>query len=225
MSRFIVSPHEQGTEGWHLARLGKVTGSNCAAIFANGRGGKESDQRKKLKRTLLAERLTGAAKPAFRESRAIVWGKEQEAHSRMAYELERGIDVDQAGFAYLPSLAAGCSVDGFIREGHRMGIWESKSPDQDTHLEYLMGGVLPDEYLPQVRHNVWVTGADFADFQSFDPRMPPELQLFIVRVERKDLDIEGHERSVLQFLLELEADEKKLRALIEERRARIQEFA
>ena len=169
-------------------------------------------QRIGLRRTLLAERLTGQA-DEFTGNDSTEWGKEQEAHSRMAYELRTGLDIREMGFLSMNGVMAGCSLDGLIEEDGRIGVWESKSPKSKTHLEYLLAGVLPDDYLRQVTHNVWVTGADFADFQSYDPRMPAGLGLFIVRVWRKDLDIEGHERGVLQFLAELDAEEKRVRAL------------
>lgn len=211
--RYIISPHAQGTDGWRQDRLGRVTGSNCAAIFAKGRGSNESLQRITLRRTLLAERLTGLDDD-WGSSASTEWGVEQEPHSRMAYELRTGLDIQQIGFIYLPDLMAGCSVDGLINEDGRIGVWESKSPKSKTHLEYLLAGEVPDDYLRQVIHNVWITGAEFADFQSYDPRMPEDLRLFIVRVWRKDLDIEGHERGVLQFLAELDAEEKKMRERI-----------
>lgn len=48
---------------------------------------------------------------------------------------------------------------------------------------------------------MWVTDADFADFVSFDPRMPEHLQLFIHRVERDEKAISDYEAEVVDFLL------------------------
>lgn len=215
MSRFIVSPHAQGTEGWKLDRLGKVTGSACAAVFATVKSG-EAATRANLRMAMVLERLTNTPAPqGFQETEDIAWGKEQEPHSRMAYELERDLVIEQQGFAYLPDIAAGCSIDGRIVDCGRTGFWESKSPKSKNHYAYLRGGVVPAEYMPQVVHTFWITGYDFCDFQSYDPRMPPKLRTFITRIERADIAdrIEAHERGVLQFLMEVDAEEKQMRLL------------
>lgn len=215
MSRFIVSPHEQGTDGWRMDRLGKVTGSECAAVFATVKSG-EAATRANLRMSKVLERITGVPTPqGFQETEDIAWGNAQEPHSRMAYELERDLVIEQQGFAYLPDVMAGCSVDGVIRDGGRIGFWESKSPKSKNHYAYLRSGTVPTEYMPQVIHTFWITGYDFCDFQSYDPRMPLKLRTFIKRVERSEMAdrIAAHERGVLQFLLEVDAEEKQMRLL------------
>jgi hypothetical protein len=131
----------------------------------------------------------------------------------MAYELARGLDITESGFVYLKRIKAGCSVDGFLTDGGRTGFYEAKCPKSKNHYAYLMAGILPWEYRHQVTHNFWITGADFCEFHSFDPRMPEKLQSFIIRVERADVDIQAHEAGVLQFLIETDAEEKKFRQL------------
>jgi hypothetical protein len=212
MSRFIVSPHAQGTDEWRADRLGRVTGSACSAVFATVKSG-EAATRANLRMSLVLERITKTpTPPSFQETEDIAWGKAQEPHSRMAYELERDLVIEEQGFAYLPDVMAGCSVDGVIQDAGRMGFWESKSPKSKNHYGYLRGGGVPTEYMPQVIHTFWITGFDFCDFQSYDPRMPPKLRTFIKRIERADvLDrIEAHERGVLQFLAEVDAEEKQM---------------
>jgi hypothetical protein len=41
---------------------------------------------------------------------------------------------------------------------------------------------------------------------SFDDRFPPELQTFLVRVKRSDVDIDWYEKKALAFLAEVEAE-------------------
>jgi hypothetical protein len=55
-----------------------------------------------------------------------------------------------------------------------------------------------------------VTGCDFADFISFDPKMPEKLQLFVFRVERNEDEIREYEIQLRQFLLEVDATHKQL---------------
>ena len=211
MSRFIISPHAQGTDGWHMDRLGKLTGSVVHHMYAEGKG----KTRATLRGALVLERITGQSQQLQFETDDMAWGNEQEPFSRMVTEQALGIDIAQVGFTYLPKIAAGCSVDGMLEEGGQLGIWESKSPKSKTHYAWLLAGVLPEEHRPQVIHNMWVTGAQFAYFTSYDPRLPGSLSTFIVRVERDEGEIRAHEAAVLQFLLETEREEKKVRLMVD----------
>jgi hypothetical protein len=67
--------------------------------------------------------------------------------------------------------------------------------------------------VPQVTHNLWVTGAQFCDFVSYDDRMPVGLQYFCVRVKREDLDIANYVVEVHKFLAEIDAEYQALLAL------------
>ena len=212
MSRYIVCDAPQGSAQWHNDRLGKVTGARCAAIFATVKSG-EAATRANLRTTLVLERLTGKpAEQSFSDTDDIKWGREQEPFSRMAYEIQNGLTVRESGFIYLPDIEAGCSLDGFIDDG-RLGIWESKSPKSKNHYACLLAGEVPSIYMPQVMHNMWITGAEFCDFTSFDPRMPEKLQFFFVRVERDQKRIDEHEKAVLQFLREVAKEENEMQKL------------
>ena len=149
MSRYIVSPHAQGTDEWKKDRLGKATGSAIAAIFATVKSG-EAAARADYRMDLVLERITGNVQGIDFTTKDMEWGTAQEPYSRMAYEMATDLMVKESGFVYLPNVAAGCSVDGFIHDNGRFGIWESKSPKSKTHLSYLMGNKLPSLYVPQV---------------------------------------------------------------------------
>lgn len=209
MSRFIISPHAQRTPGWHQDRLGRLTGSTVAAIYAKGEG----KTRAALRGELVLERITQEPQAQPFESEDMAWGNEQEPYSRMATEQATGLDIAQSGFIYLPRIQAGCSVDGLIEDGGVLGIWESKSPKTKTHYAYLLAGIIPPPYRPQVIHNMWVTGAQFAIFTSFDPRLTGSLSTLIVRIERDQAEIDAHECAVLQFLAETDREEKRMRLL------------
>ena len=219
MSRFIVCEHEQGTEGWFADRMGRVTGSKADCVFAEGKGNQEAFTRADYRMALVLENITRKPmEPDFKQTREMAWGNEQEPTARMRFEMEKGIDVGQSGFVYLKRTRAGCSVDGWLKDSGRQGILEIKCPKSKTHYAWLLDGRAPLEYMPQIIHNLWVTGAEFCDFMSFDPRMPRELQEFYVRVERDQKAIDKHEAGVLQFLAEVDRDEKRMRQLIEERK-------
>lgn len=208
MSRYILSAHAQGTPEWYQDRAGRATGSRAHCIVAKIKTG-EAAARRDYRVQLVTERLTGAPQEDGFVSKEMQWGIDQEPYARMAYEAATGEFVEEAGFAFLQDFAAGCSVDGFIGD---KGIFEAKCPKSATHINYILAGRLPPEHAPQVAHNLWVTGCDFADFVSFDPRMPDDLQLFHIRVYRSELDIPGYEKELRSFLAECDALEEQLRA-------------
>lgn len=209
--RFALSDEPQGSEGWKRARAGKATGSRAECISAGGKG----ITRRKYMVQLVAERLTGAPQESTYQSAEMVAGTEMEPFARAAYEAETGELVKQAGFAYLP-IPAGCSVDGFVADN---GILECKCPSPHVHVDYMERMRVPPDYVPQVTHNLWVTGAEFVDFVSYCPTMPEGLELVIVRATRSEFAIQAHEEAVLRFLAETEAMEQRLRARMPLRKA------
>lgn len=212
MSRFLISDAPQGTDAWLQARAGKATGSRAKDMLAKIKSG-EAAARRDYRIELVTERLTG--RPAQRGfiSPEMTWGTEQEPFARLEYEEITGHTVREAGFVYLPDLAAGCSVDGFVEDADdgAAGILEIKCPKSATHLGYVLDEpALPSEHRAQVTHNLWVTSAAFCDFVSFDPRLPEALQFFLFRVMRDELVIAAHEAEVRAFMAEVDAFTLKL---------------
>ena len=209
MSRYILSEHEQGSDLWKLDRAGKATGSRASDILAKIKTG-EAAARRDYRIQLVTERLTGTPVENGFVSKDMEHGIQQEPFARMAYEAATGIIVREAGFAYLPDIQAGCSVDGLLEDDGREGILEIKCPKSATHIAYVLGNRIPPAYLPQITHNLWITGAMFADFVSFDQRLPEHLQLFRKRIEWTDVDIQAHKKEVLMFLKEVDELVNKL---------------
>lgn len=210
MSRFLISEHEQGTDGWRQDRAGKATASMAKCIDAKARDGKgEGATRRDYRVQLVTERLVGAPADDTYVSKEMAWGTEQEPYARMAYEAATGEDVRRVGFCYLPELAAGGSPDSLIGDE---GLLEIKCPKTATHIEYLQANRLPPEYAAQVTHNLWITGLKWVDFVSFDPRLPEYLQLHVVRAYRNEFDLEAYEAELRRFLGEVDALEQRLRA-------------
>lgn len=210
MTPYLVSPHAQGGTEWLQDRCGRLNGSDVAAIFATIQKG-EAAARADLRFKLALERLTGRPESQEFISKEMQWGTDQEPHARMAFELHTDLTVIETGYCYRHDLMAGASPDGFVAEEDRRGIVEFKCPKSRTHLGYLDAGIIPKAYVPQVTHTMWVTGAEFAHFVSYDPRLPEKLRLFHIRVERDEAAISAHEAAVLQFLAEVDSFEKQLR--------------
>lgn len=189
---------EQNTPEWLVARAGKITASRFCDVMAFDPGGElyKSGKKKgtpkppkvaKARRDyiddILAELLTGEPKPQV-HAKPMEWGHDVEAAARVAYEAETGEIVQQVGFVLHPCIPyVGCSPDGLVGDQGQVQI---KCPANcAVHIATLRDG-MPDEHIPQVQGELWVTGRDWSDFVSFDPRMPPHLRLYRQRVQRDD---------------------------------------
>ena len=191
---------EQGSDAWQAARTGKLTASRVADMLATVKTG-ESASRKNLKDDLIVERLTNQKTESF-TSGAMNWGVETEPQARAAYEVMTGNFVDQIAFVDHPTIAMfGCSPDGLVDDN---GLIEIKCPNSATHLESLETQTIPKKYITQMQTQLCVTGRQWCDFVSFDPRLPEPLNLLIIRVERDDEYISMIESEAIKFLQEVQ---------------------
>jgi putative phage-type endonuclease len=197
--RIEATKIEQGSLEWKMLRAGKVTASRVADVLSKIKSG-ESAGRKNYKMDLVAERLTNQPAESFTNS-AMQWGTEQEPFARIAYETKMNLFVEQIPFMDHPQIEwFGCSPDGLVGED---GLIEIKCPNTTTHLEYIDGGKPPAKYIPQMQSQMACTGRKWCDFVSFDPRLPENLQLFVVRLDRDDGYIKDMETEVQKFLQEV----------------------
>jgi putative phage-type endonuclease len=200
---------EQRTEEWWQARLGKVTASRIADVVARTKSGYAAS-RANYMAELVVERLTGKATEGFSSS-AMLWGVEKEPMARDAYSATRGEFVTEVGFLPHPRIEmAGASPDGTVPPS---GIVEIKCPNTATHIEWLMSKEPPQKYYYQMQWQMACAMATFCDWVSYDPRMPQNLQLLIVRIERDDDTIKMLEAEVEQFLSELDEKVKALKEM------------
>lgn len=175
---------EQNTEEWRSARAGKITASRMCDVLAFGkRDGKPLKARLDYIGDIVGEILTGEPKEQVR-ARPLDWGHDVEDAARAAYEAETGVIVMRTGFVTHPLIDhVGCSPDGLIGAD---GQTQIKCPNNPAvHIATLRDG-MPEEHIPQVQGELYVTGRDWSDFVSYDPRMPPEHRLYRQRVERDE---------------------------------------
>jgi putative phage-type endonuclease len=196
MPRLIEA--EQRSPEWFEARLGKATASKFNDIMAKTRSG-YSASRKNYAAELVTERLTGTKDESF-TSAAMQWGIDNEPVARLQYSLASGNDVEETGFWLHDELEAGASPDGFIDDD---GLLEIKCPNTATHIDTLIKRKLPYQYQAQVQGQMWVTGRKWCDFVSFDPRLPENAQMIIVRVKRDDIYIAELETEIKDFMEEV----------------------
>lgn len=197
---------EQRSDDWFAARAGKATASAIYKIMARTKTGYGAD-RANYHAQLVAERLTG--KPADSYSNAAMqWGIDQEANARAAYAAYIGDTVPEIGFLDHPTVAmSGASPDGLVGFD---GLVEIKCPNTATHIATLTGSGIDKKYLLQMQWQMACAGRDWCDFVSFDPRLPPEMQMHVRRVERDDALLSEVESEVVQFLAEVTATVEQL---------------
>ena len=201
MSRFTVNTCDQRTPEWFAARAGRLTGSVAAAMLA----GAETAKRRDLLYRLVTERLTGQPQEddGFK-SAAMTWGTEHEAEALAAYEARTGQIAMPVGFVALNHMPMGCSPDGVI--GDMEGLVSLKCPKTSTHVSYLRANRVPPDYMPQVLCELFVTGAQWCDFMSYDPRLSEGLQTFLIRYKRDEAAIAAFETKARAFLAEVETE-------------------
>lgn len=199
---------EQGSPEWHAARCGRVTGSRIADIVRKVRGGAQSKMRATYMGELIAERLSGVQPSDGFVSTAMQFGKDNEARARATYAFMHDVEPVQVGFVIHPTIdMAGASPDSLIGED---GGLEIKVPNTATHIESLLGADIDPDYVKQCQWNMACAKRKYWDWVSFDPRLPPAMQLHVRRIERDNAMIHDLEEAVRDFLSELEA---KLSAL------------
>ncbi len=198
----------QGTEEWHLHRLGRVTASRVADVLATLKTG-EAASRRNYRMELVCQRLTGQREEGYTNSH-MERGIELEPIARSLYEFKKGVTVEEVGFIDHPSIEmSGASPDGIVGDG----LIEIKCPTPGNHVEVLLSGKAPTKYIPQMQWQMACTGAKWCDFVSYCPLVGDNLALFVVRVERDDIYIAETENVVKLFLTEVADLTKQLKEL------------
>lgn len=208
---------EQGSAQWLDARRGKITASRIAEVMDFLKKGGEGASRRNYRTELLAERLSGRGEDHY-VSAEMEWGTEFEPHARAAYEIANDVMVNQIGFVLHPEFDfAGSSPDGLVGAD---GYVEFKCPKTTTHLKWMQAGIVPKEHQDQCLFNMRCEERAWADFVSYDPRLPDGLRIFVVRMERDDERIARIDEEVARFNEEVEAVRIQLSSRIIVRPAR-----
>ncbi len=177
---------ERKLSDWQRARLGKITASKFGVVrrLKNGDWGETALS---YLYDLVGEHLTGQPSQTFTGSDATEWGNQYEQEALEAYTKRTGRKVQQSNtFLQHPELQlVGGTPDALCGE---KGIIEVKCPFTfKNHLRTVITREIPDEYRAQVHGHLWLSGRDWCDFVSFDPRIPTKhkhARLVIVRVRR-----------------------------------------
>lgn len=201
---------EQRTDEWFKARLGKVTASRiCDVLAATSTAAYQNYQAQ-----LIAERLTDEPYESHVTS-AMQWGIEKEEDARSLYEFMTDETVMEIGFVpHFVIKESGASPDGLIGLN---GQIEIKCPNTATHIKTLTTRKIEKKYRNQMTWQMACTGRAWCDFVSYDPRLPAEHNLCVIRFERDDEEVKEMELAVKQFIRSLDDKISKMKAVSEEK--------
>jgi len=206
---------QQGTDDWKKARCGKVTASKISDMLAKTQNGWGAS-RANYAAQLIAERLTRVPAETYVNA-TMQWGIDTEPKARQDYAFREGNEVQQVGFIDHPRIAnSGASPDGLVG---KEGLIEIKCPSTATHLDTLLGKPIDNKYILQMQWQMACTGRQWCDFESYDPRLPYELQIKVIRVQRDNVLLVQLEKDVRDFVAEIDAKVAKLESIIKQKAA------
>jgi hypothetical protein len=183
----VFDPVERQREEWLRKRLGKITCSQFGLLMSSGRAKDEVFSQTGLAylRRIVAERLGSWYSIS---ARAMDHGNEYEPVAAKEYAFRYSVHLDNEPFKYFAyNDDIGGTPDGLVGTD---GCIEIKCPfDPSVHVNTLLTREVPKDYEWQVVGHLLVTGRDWCDFISFDPRMDCKEKLCVIRVERSEARI------------------------------------
>lgn len=199
----IVDCQQRSVE-WGKLHLGRPTASGFGELMDTKFNARDGATPKTYLYKRLAEKLTGEMLPGFAGNWNTESGTILEEEARPFFELTYGFDVQQVGFIIGDDERCGCSPDGLI--GDDAGL-EIKCPLAETHLRYLDGGKVPNEYLAQVHGSLFVTNRRTWHFLSYCRNLEP----FHIVVERDEAIMAKIAKVLAQFYDDFDAALTRLR--------------
>lgn len=199
---------EQNSPAWIVGRVGCVTASRTSDVCKKlkTKPDQESAAREDYRLEKLNECLTGRAEETP-PTVPMIWGINNQPLAKTEYELRHGIFVEGGGFWMSDKLRKfRASPDYLVGKD---GLLEIKCPfNGKKHLRTYMRREIPEEYLWQVVAQLAITGRQWCDYMSFDPRQDEDMQLVEIRVDRdqeyvREL-VQAVHLEVEQFLTEVE---------------------
>jgi hypothetical protein len=198
-------PVTQGSEAWLKLRLGRPTASEFDQLLTPEFKVRTGQMPQSYLCRKLAEYFTGKPLEDF-GSFAMEQGSILEGEAVPWFEFVHGVKVRRMGFVTDEAMRYGCSPDGLI--GDDDGL-EVKCPRPQTHVQYLLDGVVPKDYLCQVHGCMYVTGRPRWTFLSYSRHFPA----LVVKVERDEVIQEAIKVALDLFLGKFAACVEKIEAM------------
>lgn len=170
----------QGTKEWIELRLGVFTSSLIVNLFTEPRSKKDreagvlSDSAESYIIDKACELIYRTPKEHF-FSKATDWGNEHEDYAAEAYQQVTGNTLKTIGFVTLGD-DTGTSPDRYVNTN---ALAEIKCPHvRSNHVKNVLNLKTQEDLLKankqyyfQIQHQLYVTGREYCDFVSFDPRI------------------------------------------------------
>ncbi len=195
----------QGSDEWHAARRGLITGSRFRDARERKRDGTPTAAALGYAQDLARERCGGLLLPTY-STPAMRIGTEQEPAARFAYELQTGHMVEQTGFWSRGRF--GVSPDGLVGND---GLIEIKTMcSSATLFRAAVDGDVSD-YLDQIVGELWLLGRQWCDLCLWAPDLGDEGALIVRRIERDETEILALDADLTAFAEIVDSLERKLR--------------
>lgn len=184
---------------WHIARLGKVTGSKLGKLVVKGgeKGYKLSTGKvaKDLLYKIAWERFLITESDGLNRlnvsSKEMQHGSDYELEAIEYFTKDTGLEVKLGGFNFetLNDYFGG-TPDGYIGKD---AIIEVKAPwNGGNHLKTLLTGeIYNDDHFYQVQGYMLLTGAKKCYYCTYDPDLPEGIKLAVLEIERDEEVIEA----------------------------------
>ena len=181
----IILDHEQGSDEWFAARLGRPSASMFNKLITST--GKPSTSAGKYIDELVDERLNGVRVPVY-VNEHMERGTRLEPEAREYYEFITEQQVTEYGFILDDSEEFGCSPDGIIKDidGNFEGGLEVNCPANMVGY-HRDNKSFVTKYKQQIMGCMMITGAKWWDLMAYSDKKPHHL---IIRVERDEEYIE-----------------------------------
>lgn len=191
----LINNCEQGSQEWLDARAGFVSASNAGILLTPTGKPSKGSKIDTYANKLIAERIIGKSTESGFQSDAMARGVELEEGARGWYEMATGLEVKEVGLIESGDLS--CSPDGLIFEDGKIvkGL-EIKCPLASTHIGYLLKGVIPNIYIPQVQLSMLVCEINEWDFLSYHPDLEP----LLITVNRDEEWIDAFNEVLTPFI-------------------------
>lgn len=206
----IIYNSPQGSPEWLEERRGVITGSRFKDAIDRTKKGEPSAKMLGYAYDLARQRCGGSVIEPYVNAE-MRYGTEQEPFARMAYEVEFGVVVKQAGFICTDDRLFGVSVDGLIGED---GIWECKTmASSATLFKAVVDGDI-SEYIDQCNGAMWLLGRKWVDLTLWAPDLEGiGRHLTVRRINRDDNVINALEEGLVNFSRMVLSLERSLRGV------------